>query len=224
MTAPTTPPGRCRITRARTVALAGATATIALTLAACGGSSRPTPPQVPAMANPPIAAPRTAAPTRPPPPVSRQVPTAAPAGRDVEQAASRYLAARENAISYQHRNTTDWLADVRPTMTRTAWTRLASSVGDGGGYPRATAAACRWSVQTTTSCRHDPDAGPPTPTAITLICAVTDHTVDAAGRPVPAAALPALWPYTGPQPPAILAMHNLAGRWLVDADLTGQAG
>jgi len=139
-------------------------------------------------------------------------------------AAGRYLQARENAIAYTHPTPRDWLRHARPAMTSTGWARLAASLGDRGGFPADTARAHRWSVQATVACRTDPDAPPATPTVATVVCAVTDRTVDPAGRPVPPDDLPGLWPYTGPQQPALLVLRQAGGRWLVDDDQTGRAG
>ena len=142
----------------------------------------------------------------------------------IEEVATRYLAARENAISYTHATPRDWLTDVRPVMTPAGWQRLAASVGDRGGFPATTARTRKWSVRVTVECRHNPDAGVAPRGTATLTCAVTDRTVDAAGVPVPVKNLPGIWPYDGPQPPALLAMRTVDGRWLVDADQTGRAG
>ncbi len=139
-------------------------------------------------------------------------------------AAVRYLQARENAIAYTHPTPRDWLRQVRPVMTPTGWARLAVALGDRGGFPAAQARTHHWSVQANVTCRTDPDASPATPTVATVVCAVTDRTIDPGGRPVPARNLPGLWPYTGPQQPALLALRRLGGRWLVDDDQTGRAG
>lgn len=151
-------------------------------------------------------------------------PTATPAGPDVERVAAGYLAARENAISYTHSSFRGWLTEIRPVMTREGWARLSRSAGDSGDFPAATARAHRWSVRVTVACQDNTDAGPATNSQVTLTCALTDRTVDAAGNPVPAKMLPRLWPYNGPQPPALLAMRQIGSHWLVDADQSGQAG
>ncbi len=151
-------------------------------------------------------------------------PTAAPVELDVGAVAARYLAARENAISYRHPSARDWLTEVQPVMTRAGWQRLSVSLGDSGGFPAATARQHQWSVRVTVACRHNPDAGLATNSQAALICAVTDSTIDAGGMPVPAKDLPGIWPYNGSQPPALLAMRKVDGQWLVDTDETGQAG
>ncbi|MGI8682374.1 MAG: hypothetical protein ACR2JO_09685 [Mycobacteriales bacterium] len=143
--------------------------------------------------------------------------------RDLQDVAGRYLAARENAVSYTHPTPRSWLADVRAVMASAGWQRLAASLGNDGGFPAATARARRWSVRIIAVCRDNPDAGPASSTQAVLTCAVTDRTVDAAGRPVPARDLPGMWPYQGPQSPALLALRRVNGRWLVDADETGRA-
>jgi len=142
----------------------------------------------------------------------------------LSETAARYLQARENAIGYTHPDPRAWLADVRPVMTPAGWQRLTASLGDSGGFPAATARARRWWVRATVACRYDPDAGPAASAQATLACAVADRTVDVGGVPVPAKALPPLWPYTGPQQPALLVLRHLGGRWLVDEDQTGRAG
>ncbi len=148
-----------------------------------------------------------------------------PAEPALSGAAARYLQARENAIGYTHPAPRDWLRQARPAMTATGWSRLSASLGDSGGFPAATARTHRWSVQATVACQPDPDAPPATPTVATLVCAVTDRTVDPTGHPVQAIDLPGLWPYTGPQQPALLVLRRLdGGRWLVDDDETGRAG
>lgn len=135
-----------------------------------------------------------------PRPAGTPVPPA-PADPALSAAAGRYLRARENAIAYTHHAPLDWLRLARPAMTPTGW-----------------------SVQATVTCRTDPDAPPATPTVATVVCAVTDRTIDPTGHPVPAGDLPGLWPYTGPQPLALLALRRGGGRWLVDDDQTGRAG
>ncbi len=149
-----------------------------------------------------------------------------PAGAEpaLSAAAVRYLQARENAIGYTHPAPRDWLRQARPAMTPTGWARLAAALGDRGGFPADTARTHHWSVQATVACRTDPDAPPATLTVATVVCAVTDRTVDPAGRPVPAKDLPGLWPYTGPPQPALLVLRRDGGRWLVDDDQTGRAG
>lgn len=151
-------------------------------------------------------------------------PTPSLADVEIQEAATRYLAAREDAISYTHASPRDWLAQARPVMTNGGWQRLSSSVGDRGGFPAATARAHTWKVNVTVLCEHNPDAGPATNTAVTLTCTLTDRTTDAAGVPIPTKDLPRIWAYDGPQPPALLALRKVRGRWLVDADETGEAG
>ncbi len=151
-------------------------------------------------------------------------PAAAPVELDVEAVAARYLAARENAISYHHFSARGWLSEVQPVMTPTGWQRLSTSLGDNGGFPAATARQRQWSVLATVACRHNPDAGATSSTHATLICSVTDRTIDASGGPVAAKDLPGIWPYDGAQPPALLSMRKVDGQWLVDTDETGQAG
>ncbi len=165
--------------------------------------------------------PGPAAPERKTPPAA---PAAAPVELDVGAVATRYLAARENAISYRHPSARDWLSEVQPVMTPTGWQRLSTSLGDNGGFPAATARQRQWSVLATVACRHNPNAGATTNSQVTLICSVTDRTTDASGIPVPVKDLPGIWPYNGAQPPALLAMTNVDGQWLVDTDETGQAG
>lgn len=109
--------------------------------------------------------------------------------------------------------------------TRHALNQLSQSLGDSGGFPAAMARTHKWSVRVTVACQHNPDAGPATGALTTLICDLTDRTVDAGGMPVPRRALPSLWPYDGAQPAALLAMRKVnGGGWLVDADETGRAG
>lgn len=195
------------------------TASLAVTAAAtagCSGGTSPAAPARPAVAavHSPAPGPRAAGtPARPA--------TAEPA---LSAVAAHYLQARENAISYTHPTPRDWLREVWPAMTPTGWARLSASLGDRGGFPAAAARAHRWSVQATVACRHDPEAPPATGAQITVVCAVTDRTVDVAGIPVAAKELPGLWPYTRPQQPALLVLRRDGGRWLVDDDETGRAG
>jgi len=164
--------------------------------------------------------PGPAAPVKTPP----AAPAAAPVELDVEAVATRYLAARENAISYRHPSARDWLSEVEPVMTPAGWQRLSASLGDNGGFPAATARQRQWAVRATVACRHNPDAAVASSIQATLICAVTDRTIDASGGPVAAKDLPGIWPYDGAQPPALLATTKVDGQWLVDTDETGQAG
>jgi len=85
-------------------------------------------------------------------------PAAAPVELDVEAVATRYLAARENAISYRHPSARDWLSAVQPVMTLAGWQRLSTSLGDSGGFPAATSRQRQWSVRAAVACRHNPDA------------------------------------------------------------------
>jgi len=202
--------GRPAMRRLLAAALAMTAAAIA---AGCSGppaaETRPA-----AAVHPPAPGPRAAgAPARPA--------TAEPA---LSALAAHYLQARENAISYTHPTPRDWLREVWPAMTPTGWARLSASLGDRGGFPAAAARAHRWSVQATVACRHDPEAPPATGAQVTVVCAVTDRTVDVAGIPVAAKELPGLWPYTRPQQPALLVLRRDGGRWLVDDDETGRAG
>ncbi len=151
-------------------------------------------------------------------------PAAAPVELDVEAVATRYLAARENAISYRHPSARDWLSAVQPVMTLAGWQRLSTSLGDSGGFPAATSRQRQWSVRAAVACRHNPDAAVASSTQATLICSVTDRTIDASGGPVAVKDLPGIWPYNGSQPPALLSMRKVDGQWLVDTDETGQAG
>ena len=203
--------------------LAGALAAVVLT-AGCstaGSSAAPAPPTAP-----PAPAVSSAPPVRvPAPPASPEPdPTPVRAEPDLVEAATLYLAARENAISYKHPTPRSWLKDARPVMTRAGWQRLSDSAGDRGGYPAATARANKWAVRVTVACNHNHDAGPATATSVTLTCSLTDRTTNGGGIPIPVKDLPAIWPYDGPQPPALLEMHKVGGRWLVEADRTGQAG
>ena len=151
-------------------------------------------------------------------------PTAAPVELDVGAVAARYLAARENAISYRHPSARDWLSEVEAVMTPAGWQRLSASLGDNGGFPAATSRQRQWSVRAAVACRHNPDAAVASSTQATLICSVTDRTIDASGGPVAVKDLPGIWPYNGSQPPALLSMRKVDGQWLVDTDETGQAG
>ncbi len=203
-------------------------AVCAITLATgCGSGSTATPtgglsPAPAASSASGRPSPGVAAPTQAPLPP----PAAAQAGGkfDVGAVATRYLAARENAISYHHHSARDWLAEVWPVMTPIGWQRLSASLGDSGGFPAATARQRQWLVRVTVVCRHNSDAGVATSTQARLLCAVSDRTIDATGVLVRASDLPGIWPYNGPQPPALLEMRKLDGQWLVDADETGKAG
>lgn len=136
--------------------------------------------------------------------------------------ATRYLAVRENAVT--RRDPRGWLATVRPEMTPDGWTWTLKLVGDSGGFPAAVTQAHHWSVAVTVACQTNPDAGGDTAKSLIITCALTDHTTDAVGATVPNRLLPHLWPYTGPQPPALLELRRIGNRWYVDHDRTGQAG
>ncbi len=194
--------------------------------AGCGSSSTAATPGAP---SPGLASSSSSARPSPGPAASARtplaaVPTGAPVELDVEAVATGYLTARENAISFRHPGARDWLAEVQPVMTPAGWQRLSASLGDSGGFPAATARQRQWSVRVTVACRYNPDAGVVTNSQASLICAVTDSTVDTSGMPVVAKDLPGIWPYNGSQLPALLAMRNVDGRWLVDSDETGRAG
>lgn len=203
--------------------LAGALGAVVLT-AGCSATGSSAAPASPAVPPAPAVSSAPPAPATAPPASPEPDPMPVRAELDVLEVATRYLAARENAISYTHPTPRSWLTEAREVMTPTGWRRLSDSLGSSGGFPAATARAHKWSVRTDVSCQHHPDAGPPTATRATLICGVTDTTVDASGNPVPAKALPAVWPYQRPQTSALLLLRQVGGRWLVDADQTGQAG
>ena len=139
--------------------------------------------------------------------------------------AAAYLAARENAVSFTHPTPTSWLNEVRTIMTPAGLARLTKM---GGGttplFGFATAHDRRWSVATQVACEENVDPGHATATRVTLSCAVTDRTVDGTGTPVIVGALPVSWPYNGLQISAVLLLVKSGGKWLVEADQTGQAG
>lgn len=141
---------------------------------------------------------------------------------DLEKVATEYLAARENASTLP--DPRSWLSKVKALTTPEEWSRLAQSAGDTGGFPAAVTQAHHWSVAVTVACQTDPDAGGDTSASMTMTCALTDRTTDADGATVPERILPRLWPYTGPQPPALLELRRTNNHWYVDQDRTGQAG
>jgi len=158
----------------------------------------------------------------PSPAAAAAVPSPARAAPDLEQVATQYLAARENANTLPHPR--NWLGEVKALTTPEEWSRLARSAGDTGGFAAAVTRARHWSVTVAVACQTNPDAGGDTAASLTITCALTDRTTNADGSTVPERLLPRLWPYTGPQPPALIELRRTDNRWYVDQDRTGQAG
>ncbi len=139
--------------------------------------------------------------------------------------AQSFLAQRENAIGFNQPSATAWVTAVQPLMTPAGWAALSKSTADGNpGIAYTTAHQQQLTVKATATCAVDRDPGPPTATFTELSCSVTDQTLQANGQPLPVDQIPQPWPYQGPQVPARLAMGNVNGQWLVDADQTGLAG
>lgn len=157
-------------------------------------------------------------------PTGSAPPAPVAASPDVVDVARRYLASRENAVAYTHVGPRDWLAEVQPLMTPAGWTQLSATLTDRGQLASDVAHQRQWSVIAAVSCQLDDEAGAASPASTTVLCAVTDQTVNASGTAVAVQDLPDGWPYNGPQTPAVLSMVGAAGQWLVDADQTGRAG
>jgi hypothetical protein len=150
--------------------------------------------------------------------------TSRPAAVPLTATAVAYLSQRENALFWYRARPTSWLSSVRPLVTRAAYQALAAgAAGASPGFAWVVAHRRHWQVKVAAGCRPDTEARPPTATAEVLGCSVVDRTVTASGKAVPASALPPAWPYSGPQPPALLLMRRAHGRWLVAADDTGRA-
>ncbi len=231
------------VTRQRVlVAAAGAAVValivvLALTSRTSGGPKRTAGRVVPTMAQAPTTTTSStsttaAATTVPAPPTvsgSATVPLLPPTptlpdpNTQMRAAAAGYLVARENADAYYQATPTAWLDQAKPYLTAAGYAALAQSgAGGNAGFAFGRMHQSAWKIAATVACATDQAAATPTATTATLNCAVTDQTVDQSGQAVPAASIPNLWPYAGTQPPAILAMANVAGAWLVAADHTGQ--
>lgn len=143
--------------------------------------------------------------------------------------AEDYLNARENQMSYQHEKPLDWLDDVKPLMTQEAFAELEESTGGGegvssGGNAWAISHEEGLAVQAEVGeCGVDMAAGLDEPDSKMVRCPVTDVVVDEDGDPVPSTEIPSMWPYVGPQRPAVLHMVREDGQWKVQMDATGLA-
>ncbi len=137
-----------------------------------------------------------------------------------------YLKARENSISANQATPTSWPGPAMPFLTPAFFAKLTAppppGVSTGGGdYAYRVAHQGGWQISVAAQCAFDEAKAQPTPTTATLLCTITDTTVDQAGNPVPTSALPGAWAKSGPQQQATLEMANVNGTWLVAADDTG---
>lgn len=168
-----------------------------------------TPAKVPSVTVPPVL-----------PPPSIAAPTA-----QMLSAATGYINAYENAYSYYQTSPRTWMTQARPFMSPQAFTTLSQSispVSNQDSYEYSTTHQYKWKVASSVTCVPDQEVATTNPTIYTLICTVTDQTVDATGQPVTASALPPVWSLNGSQPAIILAMVNNGQSWLVNEDQTGQ--
>lgn len=148
--------------------------------------------------------------------------TERPAPKPAVTVAAQYLAVREGWLSACRPSTSSWESRAKKLMTERGWrTHPRDRVDVKQVRGRMTAGG--WNVRVTVSCMTNREMGPPKPTWQPLFCGVTDTTVDALGASVPAAKLPAKWPFAGGQNPAPMAVVKRGGAWLVDQDLTGLA-
>ena len=145
----------------------------------------------------------------------------------VQQAAVGFVTVRENQQSHQHAKPRDWLTQVAEYMTTDGHSELAASIPEEGHTGDT------WNVS------HDEGlgvavemgecvvyeaAGVNEPDHKIVQCPVSDVVVGSDGKPVAVTEIPAVWPYVGPQTPAVLEMKQVGGKWLVHADWTGLAG
>jgi len=181
-------------------------AAVCLAASGCGGSADPG------------AAPRAAA---CPAPVVKPA-AERPAPQAAVDAAAKYLSVRESWLAACRAGTTSWEAEAKRLMTARGWRTHPKDHADAAKI-HGQMTRNRWNVRVRVSCMTNPEMGPAKAAWQPLFCSLTDTTVDASGKPVPAGRLPADWPFSGAQNPAPIAVTKQGGAWLVDQDLTGLA-
>jgi hypothetical protein len=153
------------------------------------------------------------------------IPTMGTAPEDATEVAKKYIGYRENAMSWDQETPRSWLAQAKPLMTDDGYADVSEGYSDEGsaGYAWSLSHESGYAVKVAVECQV-PSAAGSTEDAVTLQCAVTDQVVDKSGKPLPITKIPTAWPYAGPQQPALLSMVRDGGDWLIDDDLTGEAG
>lgn len=156
----------------------------------------------------------------PPPDVSA-------AGENIQSAAEAYLHERENQQSYHHEEPSGWLEEIEPLMTEDGFAEMADTIPEDGRVGDAWRVADENNLAVAVEvdeCVVYEAAGVDEDDHKIIQCAMVDIVVDDDGDPVPVTNIPPLWPYVGPQSPAMLEVMEVDGDWLVHADLTGRAG
>lgn len=148
--------------------------------------------------------------------------------KTVQEAAEKYLDARENQASYKHKKPEDWLKQVKKYMTDEGFKELSDSTGDDKG----TGGGSAWSVShkqkiavkvNVGKCKELTQAGTNSDTEKTISCSVSDIVVDKDGKNLPTTKIPSGWPYVGDQQTALLDMRKEGKGWKVHMDMTGMA-
>lgn len=146
---------------------------------------------------------------------------------DVTTVARKYVEVRENAQSYYQKTPRSWLSQMKPLVSATLYAKMkrdASGAQNGNlGNVWATAHARKLTVHVVSKCQVNNQGGPNTASRKFLTCTVNDKPADKDGKVLPLTQIPPNWPYAGAQAAAQLDMRKEKGRWVVNADYTGQA-
>lgn len=148
--------------------------------------------------------------------------------KSLQEAAEDYLNARENQMSAKHDKPIDWLDDVEPLMTSSGFKKLKDSIGEageagvGGGHAWQVSHDDGLGVEVQVGqCGVDMAIEVDEADRKIVRCSVSDVVVDEDGEPVSSTDVPPMWPFVGPQKPAVLEMVKEGGSWKVQQDATG---
>lgn len=146
--------------------------------------------------------------------------------KDLQHAAAEFVNERENQASHYRKKPQDWIADVKPYMTKAGHKELSASASGGvsaGGNAWTVSHDEGLAVKTQVGqCKELSQAGS-TATTKTVSCPVTDLVIDKEGKQVATTKVPPMWPYVGEQQDALLEMKKEGGGWKVNRDATGLA-
>lgn len=140
-----------------------------------------------------------------------------------QDAAKKYLNARENASSAYQKDQMSWVDEAKPAITPKLYAELKKAGPMSGQYEWDAAHKAKIKVKTSAQCDLNPNA-PSTDTMRVLICSLTDMVVDEQGKPMPVSKVPPQWGNAGPMPTVQLVVKKSGSSWLVDSDATGLAG
>jgi len=166
-----------------------------------------------------------------PTPTPHVIPTSTPnsdviAPDELKTVIKAYAQAHENAVGANQATPVSWIDSVKSIVTPSMLASLQPPAGadiNSGSDEFRTAHANGYTVKVALGqCNWDYEQGSPTPTEGIIGCDVTDTTINQnTGKEVVAADLPFAWTHTGLQTTYILKVTKQSGKWLIDADQTG---